>query len=720
MIAEKPVNGSPRAPAAMREDLEVSIVARRGERIAVVKDPVAHRFYELPEDDYRAALLIDGTSPPAQIISRLRQEGPASWQNSDDRTLVLRLQRLSAELRANGLARGGVPGPVKTASPGVLADWQQRLRGVVGLLFLRVPLGDPSALLEKFAPPCRVLFHPLFLILSALFVAVSGIVFFASGGLGSFEPGWFASWKALVFFYFGLLLLKVVHEGAHAVAVRHYGGKVHETGATLVAGLPLFYVEASDSYLFPKKSQRIAVAAAGIVAELIVAAALVWLWFFMADGFARQLVLNLVLVASVSTVLFNGNPLMRFDGYYILADALDRPDLRERAGEFVSSRCGDLLLGTKSRQLPHREAWLLGTYGVLSQIWLFVVILGIWRFLSLVAQPHGLQWAANLLVGAWFLNTAAFPFFHFCRGVLRRASATQGAGRKRALIGLGLAAVFAAVFFVVPLPHGIFRSCVLEPADDSTLRAGVSGFVAEVLVGEGEQVKAGQVLGKMRSSTLTAELESARLGVDQARVSLRGAVTGSSLAEVGKHKTSLAAAHARLTEAESRADRLVLVSPADGSVATRDMRHKQGQFLEAGDIFCVVQPNEIDELLVPLSEKDARQVKAGAAARLRLRGQPWKLFRGVVDGDPLRLSAEQLPAGLREAAGGDVAVSADAVKQQTLLSDTHFAKVRLTNPDSSLKIGMTGRVRIDCGRQTLARRLFGAIADFVRLDVRMQ
>ncbi|MFM8684556.1 MAG: hypothetical protein ACKOEG_12425, partial [Chthoniobacterales bacterium] len=149
-------------------------------------------------------------------------------------------------------------------------------------------------------------------------------------------------------------------------------------------------------------------------------------------------------------------------------------------------------------------------------------------------------------------------------------------------------------------------------------------------------------------------------------------------------------------------------------------RLKQGQFLKAGDMFCVVQPNELDEILVPLSEKDARQVKAGAAARLRLRGQPWKLFRGVVDGDPLRLSAEQLPAGLREAAGGDVAVSADTAKQQTLLSDTHFAKIRLTNPDASLKIGMTGRVRIDCGRQTLARRLFGAMADFVRLDVRMQ
>lgn len=719
MIAEKPVNSPPRAPAAMRGDLEVSVVTRRGERIAVLKDPVAHRFYELPEDDYRAALLIDGTSPPAQIISRLRQDGPPSWRTGDDKTLNLRLQRLSAELRANGLARGGAAGPAKTASPGVLADWQQRLRGVVGLLFLRVPLGDPSALLDKFAPLGRVFFHPLFLVLSALFVVVSAIVFFAVGGLGSFEPGWFSSWKALVFFYLGLLLLKVVHEGAHAVAVKHYGGKVHETGATLVAGLPLFYVEASDSYLFPKKSQRIAVAAAGIVAELIVAAALVWLWFFMADGFARQLVLNLLLVASVSTVLFNGNPLMRFDGYYILADALDRPDLRERASEFVSSRCGGLLLGTKSNRLPRQEAWLLGTYGVLSQLWLFVVILGIWRFLSLVAQPHGLQWATNLLVGAWFLNAAVFPLFQFCRGILRRASATRGARRKRALVGLGLAAVFIAVFVFVPLPHGISRSCVLEPADDSTLRAGVSGFVAEVLVGEGEQVTAGQTLGKMRSSALAAELESAKLAVDQAEVLLRGAVTGSSLADVGKHKTALAAAQARLKETERRADRLVLVSPADGSVATRDMRLKQGQFLKAGDMFCVVQPNELDEILVPLSEKDARQVKAGAAARLRLRGQPWKLFRGVVDGDPLRLSAEQLPAGLREAAGGDVAVSADAAKQ-TLLSDTHFAKVRLTNPDASLKIGMTGRVRIDSGRQTLARRLVGAMTDFVRLDVRMQ
>ncbi|MFM8886632.1 MAG: hypothetical protein ACKOKC_09510, partial [Chthoniobacterales bacterium] len=92
MIAEKPVS-APRAPAAMREDLEVSVVTRRGERIAVLKDPVAHRFYELPEDDYRAALLVDGASFPAEIIRRLRQDGPASWRTDDDKTLALRLQR---------------------------------------------------------------------------------------------------------------------------------------------------------------------------------------------------------------------------------------------------------------------------------------------------------------------------------------------------------------------------------------------------------------------------------------------------------------------------------------------------------------------------------------------------------------------------------------------------------------------------------------------------
>ena len=301
MIAESTVNVPPRALAALREDLEVSVVTRRGERIAVVKDPVGHRFYELPEDDYRAARLIDSSLPPGEVIARLRREGPASWRTVDDEKLALRLQRLSRELRANGLAHGGAPTSAKTMQTNVFGEWQQRLRKVVSLLFLRLPLGDPSSLLEKTAPLCRLFFSPFFLVVSALFVALSAVAFFAAGGLGAFESGWFASWKALLFFYLGLVLLKVIHEGAHAVAVRHYGGKVHEAGATLVAGLPLFYVEASDSYLFPKKFQRIAVAAAGIVAELVVAAMLVWLWLLMADGFSRQLALNLLLVASVST-----------------------------------------------------------------------------------------------------------------------------------------------------------------------------------------------------------------------------------------------------------------------------------------------------------------------------------------------------------------------------------------------------------------------------------
>ena len=720
MIAERTVNAPPRALAALREDLEVSVVTRRGERIAVVKDPIGHRFYELPEDDYRVALLIDASLPSGHVIARLRQEGPTSWRSADDKSLALRLQRLSGELRAHGLTRGGATKTTKTAPANVFGEWQQRLRGVVSILFLRIPLGDPSALLEKAAPLCRIFFHPLFLATTTLFVVLSAIVFFAAGGLGAFEPGWFASWKALLFFYFGLVLLKIVHEGAHAVAVRHYGGKVHEAGATLVAGLPLFYVEASDSYLFPKKFQRIAVAAAGIVAELVVAAMLVWLWLLMADGFSRQLVLNLLLVASVSTVLFNGNPLMRFDGYYILADALDRPDLRERADEFVSSRIGDFLLGTESREVPRKEAWLLGSYGVLSQAWLIVVILGIWRFLSLIAQPHGLQWAVNLLVGAWVLNSLVFPLLQFCRGLFRRAAASRGTRRKRALAGLAVASLILAGIFLIPLPHWIARSCVLEPADDSVLRAGVDGFVAEVIVSEGETVTAGQILGRLRSSALAAELESAKLAADQAEASLRGAVTSASLAEVGKQKAALAASRARLAETEERAERLVLSAPSDGVVATRDMEMKLGQFLKAGDIFCVVQPPMLDEFLAPLGEKEARQVKDGARARLRLRGQPGKLFHGVVVGDPLRLSAEQLPAGLREAAGGDVAVSASTAQQETLLADTHFAKVRIVNPDPDLKMGMTGRVRIECGLQTVAARLGGALADFVRLDVRMQ
>lgn len=709
------------ALVSLRDDLVVSRVTRAGARIAVVKDPVSHRFFEMPEDDYLVASMIDESLTLPQMLETVRREGPVSCRDVDERNLARRMQRLCAEMRACGLVRGGTERKPVGASSNPLQEWQKHLRRVVSLLFLRVPVGNPTPLLDKLQPVCTVFFHPFFLACAAVFTIVSAAVLVWSGGLTAFEPGWFSSWQAVLAFYVGLVLLKVIHEAAHAVAVRHYGGQVHETGMTLVAGLPLFYVEASDSYLFQKKSQRIAVAAAGIVAELILAAVVVWIWLLMADGFSKQLVLNLLLVASVSTILFNGNPLMRFDGYYILAEAIDMPSLRERAKSFFASRIGEMVLGSRgSTDLPRREAWLLGAYGILSQAYLVLVMLGIWRFLSVIAQPQGLQWLANLMVAAWVTSSLLLPFGGFCLGLMRQAASVHGERRKRALLGVCGGGALLAVILFISLPHWVSRSCVLQPAGDSVVRAAVDGFIAKVLVAEGDSVPKGQPLAQLRNNVIEAELQAAKLESARAETVLRGAITGGALSDVGQAKAALSASQAHQDKLRRNANFLALRAPCEGTVASRDLDQSVGKFLKAGDIFCVIQPAGLDEFLIPLDEKQARQVRKGARVELRLRSQPWKLFRGVVDGDPLRLSAEQLPAGLREAAGGDVAVSADAVKQQTLLSDTHFAKVRLANPDSSLKIGMTGRVRIDCGRQTLARRLFGAIADFVRLDIRMQ
>lgn len=705
---------------SLREDLIVSRVARAGVRLAVIKDPLAHRFFEMPEDDYLMAALLDERLALRPTLARLQREGPPSCREADERGLAHRVQRLCAELRACGLVRGGAAPNPEAASRSTHHDLARHLRLVASLLFVRVPLGSPARLLDKLQLLCEPFFHPFFLTCAAVFTLLSAAVFVWSGGPASFEAGWFASWQALLAFYVGLVLLKVFHEAAHAVVVRHYGGQVHEAGMILVAGLPLFYVEASDSYLLPQKSRRIAVAAAGIVAELVLAAVMVWLWLFMADGFARQLVLNLLLVASVSTVLFNGNPLMRFDGYYILAEAIDKPNLRERSKEFVASRIGDLLLGTESAAVPRREAWLLGAYGVLSQAYLVLVILAIWRFLSVLAQPQGLQWLANLLVGAWALGSLVLPFGRFCAGLARRAFALRGEGAKRVVLGLGAAVALLAALIFIPLPHWVSRSCVLQPAGESVVRCAVDGFVADVLVAEGDTVSRDQPLARLRNRTIESGIASAKLDLARSETALRGALTGGSLSDIGQAKAALAASTARLEQLRREADMLVLRAPCHGVIATSDMAQLVGKLLKAGDVFCVIQAPDGNEFLIPLDERQARQVRVGARVRLRLRSQPWKVFHGKVSDDPLRLDPKELPPGLLLSSGGDVAVSSAGDRQQTLLADTHFAKVRVNDPDPSLKIGMTGRVRIECGRPSLASRAIGALADFVRLDVRMQ
>ena len=702
---EEKRTSAPAAFSEMRGDLEISVVPRGRGSVAVVKDPLAHRFYEMNPADVELARHLSSGADASEQIRILRENCPAETHGLEDKFLLRRAARISAELRATGLARQTTNSPRAASQSPDLGRLLLRAGSFISrILFLRFRLFDPTPILDATSGIAAPFFSRWFLwtILSLFVIAFTAFV--SDGGLSQFDGGWFSSPLSIIALYAGIALLKFIHEAGHAFAVRRFGGQTHEVGLTLVAGLPLFHVEASDSYMFPKKSSRLVVAAAGILIELLACAALILVWLVLADGFLRQLLTSLILIASVSTLLFNGNPLMRFDGYYILADAIEMPDLRQRARAFAANGIANLLSGTKSpNPPPARESWILGLYGTASPIYLLVVFFGIWKFLSGSLAPHGLKWAGDLLMLSWAATGIIAPAFDTLKKITARVKTAPPGPRKRAgIFACGLAAT-AVVLLLVPYPRQIVQTGSLQPSAEATVRASEAGRITSVLVAEGASVLKGKPLAVLENTNISREFESAESSREQAATKWRTAMAAAKTSDVGVLKSELAAAESRLAEATRRRDALTLRAPCDGIVATRRLDSLQETHLSAGGTFCVIQPKQLPEFLVTLDEKQARLIHAGYPARVRFRSLMEETFSGTIAAQPLRLSPP---------APGEPAAPPGA--------DTHFATIRLTNTEAPLKIGMTGRASIDCGHQSLGGRIVEGLLDFLHLDIRMR
>lgn len=698
--------GAPAAAAwrcAMRDDLVISRVPRGGTTVVVVKDPVGHRFFELSAEDYSVARALDPDIDWRTQASRL---APLfEHRDSSPREILRHAARVSRELRANGLAKGFTDAEQPSGRPVLL--WLRRLSSV---LFIRWKICDPTYLMQRTARWAAPLLHPPAAWASAVFLAVSAAVFLQSDGMRPLDLRWFSEPQAWLALYAGIALLKFFHEWAHAAVVHHFGGAVHDAGVILVAGLPLFYVDASDSYLFRGRAERIAVAAAGIAAELLVGALLVWPWWLLGDGFAKQLLQSLILLAVVSTILFNANPLMRFDGYYILADTLGMPDLRRSAREFCTGMVRHAITGGPRPQVTRREAWIYGSYGTLSYAYLVCIILGIWRFLSTFLEPLGLKWIGNIAVGAWAASALVIPASSFLVSLFRDAGGMAGS-RRIFIAMLVVGIVFGALF--LPVPSWVGEPCVLEPADAVILRSEEQGFVELVSIHEGSQVVSGQPLVVLRNRRLGSDLAAAESRVVQLAAQRDIALADQDASQVEGLRRELLEAAANRDELKRRVASLTVTAPAGGHIGTRNLEQILGQHLAPGDIVCTILLQGSGNFLIPLSEASARKVKKGASVVLRVRGFPFQKYTGTVSGEPLEI---HIKPPVHAGTPNHITPPAPSSAPDT----THYVHVEVQDPGHMLKPGMTGRVRIACGTTTTARAIFTSLMDFIRLDVRMR
>src|SRR4051812_3140272 len=458
----------------------------RGERWYVVTDRLSRRAHRFGAEAYYVLGLMNGRRSLQEIweaaTARFGEEAPAQ-----DDIIQLLGQLHSAEVLQCEVA----PDVDELLRRSQLVARRSRLAKLMSPLAIKFALFDPDRLLERLLPWYRPLFGPFGAALWLLVVGWASVTAASHWDALTQDLGHRAlAPENLLLIALVFPLIKALHEFGHACAVRAWGGEVHEVGVMLLVLMPVPYVDASAASAFPEKWRRVVVGAGGMLAELVAASVALFFWLEMEPGVPRAILFNIMLIAGVSTLLFNANPLLRFDGYYILADLLEIPNLRARAQQQLSSYFQRHLFGldVPAPEMSRRERVWLTLFAVCSFFYRISVTLAIAIF---VASQY---FFVGVLLGLWALvGGFLMPLFSLLGYLANNPRLGRNRGRAAAA-SAALAVVLALVLFLVPLPSWTNAQGVVAVPEQSMVRAATEGFVTRVVVQPGQRVRRGEPL----------------------------------------------------------------------------------------------------------------------------------------------------------------------------------------------------------------------------------
>lgn len=486
---------------ALRAHVKVRRQFFRGERWYVLQDPFNNQFFRLrpPAYDFVVRLSLDRT---LDAVWNECFEADPEHAPGQEEALRLLAQLYSANLLHSALA----PDTVQLFDRYKKRKQREKKAFLMNIMFARIPLLDPDVFLKRCLPLAKAVFSRwgvlvwLAVLLAALKVVVDHASEFGRETQGLLAPG------NLVWLYLGLVLIKTVHEFGHAFACRRYGGEVHTMGVMFLLFTPIPYMDATASWSFRSRWQRATVGAAGMFVELFVAALAAFAWAATGPGVVHSLAYNMMFVASVSTVFFNANPLLRFDGYYILSDLLDIPNLHMRATGLLRHWVERHAFGYDKSRSPARsrkEAGWLGAFAITSGLYKIVVFSAILLFLADEFLILGILMAIVCAI-AW----VCVPVYRLIDYLA--TSPRLERTRLRAIgVVAGTACALVVLLEFIPFPNSFRAPGVLQAKAYSMVAAQAAGKVAELVAADGALVAAGDPLLRLENHELDLRIASA-------------------------------------------------------------------------------------------------------------------------------------------------------------------------------------------------------------------
>jgi putative peptide zinc metalloprotease protein len=714
----------------IRPDLSITPQRYEGRSYYVVKDPVSLRYYRFKEQEHFLLGLMDG--------KHTLDQAQKAFENRfrPDRLTLEDLEHFGQQLLTAGLVQN------ESVQAGSLLYERKKKRrrteltqAFTNILYIKIPVIDPDRILHYMLKYLGWIFSIWFLVLSlgvmaaAIFLVTTHFDTFM-GKLPSYHE--FFSFKTAIYLWVALGVVKVIHEFGHGLSCKAFGGEVHEMGFLLLCLSPAMYCNVSDSWTLPNKWHRIIIGAAGIYVELMIAAFATFVWWNTpSQPFVNNLSLSLMVVCSVSTVVFNGNPLMRYDGYYVLADWLEIPNLRDRANRYISSCFQEYCLGIEVQPEPYMELGrkvLFLTFAVVSYIYRWVITFFILQFMATFLAPYRLEIVSNILALAALASMIGWPIYRLGKNLVRRGRLPDMKSGRVVLTAIA-AALIVLGFFTIPLPvtrireHGLVQ---FHPEYISQVFVTTNAILRKVHVREGEFVVKGRVLADFENLDLDKEKIESEAVITTKREIIRLYTEKRNETQDQKEKAKLTQqilttqgelnmAAQKLQAIERELKQLVLYAPRDGVVLGLPEVDEIGRAWEAGQDapFCSVGDRSKLRVLIPVHPSNMEIlrenfVKFGEQkpipATIRIQGRVSNTWKGRVWKHEMPKSdASEIPLLLSSKGGGHIAVRPPTANQKLIPQEQiYLVPVDFEDPDEAVCTSSMAQVKIHCEYRSAA------------------
>ena len=685
----------------VRNHAEIHRQDYRGQVWYVLEDHASGRFHRFTEETYYIIGLMNGERTLQEIWEAACNKLGEDMPTQDEMILLV------SQLHQADVLQADIAPDIENLHRRQQKDRKARFWNAVrSPLALRLPILDPDRFLEKTMGLVRPFFSlPAGLVW--LVIVTSAVVMAVTHWqeLTSNLADRVLLLENILAFWLIYPVVKVFHEFGHAYAVKRWGGEVHEMGVMFIVFMPIPYVDASASTAFRDRWKRIVVGASGIAVELVIASLAMLLWLNLEAGAARAVAYNTMIITGVSTLFFNGNPLLKFDAYYVLCDLIEIPNLGTRANRYLGYLAQRYLIRSEEAEYPisdKGEALWLFFYGVSSFCYRVYITLRIALFVA------GRFFFIGILIALWALvGLLVVPLVRVIRLVMSQRDLYQLRTR---ILTLGIVATLGLLIFLTVLSFPSFTTAegILWPGDEAQVRTGAEGLIREIAAVPGTRVKPGQILIRCENSDLAFQVKILQAERREYEARYRNAFA-KDRNEERIMREEIARIDDALYKAREELSALDVRSPAEGILVLPQAEDLPGRFVKRGEALGYVVDYSKVNVRVVIPQTDVDRVRNNVrSVRMRLAENPSvELTSEIIREVPAASSHLPSPA-LSLEGGGAIALDPSAREETKSFENYFHFDLRLPEK-SQVRIGERVYVRFEHAPESLARRGYRTI-----------